>query len=109
MTVVDERAIPADVAPAVIETMRAHGLYVWIYRSTEWYVTDPQAPHAEREASTVQFLPTVVPTYDGLLDGSSRSSASATTTPWSPDARQRFNSSSRRTSQPPDHSRTTST
>ncbi|MFL5759649.1 MAG: Cof-type HAD-IIB family hydrolase [Thermomicrobiales bacterium] len=68
MTVVDERAIPADVAPAVIETIRAHGLYVWIYRSTDWYITDPHAPHAEREASTVQFPPTVVPAYDGLLD-----------------------------------------
>jgi Cof subfamily protein (haloacid dehalogenase superfamily) len=68
MTVVDERAIPADVAPAVIQTSRAHGLYVWIYRATEWYVTDPHAPHAEREASTCQFPPTVVPTYDGLLD-----------------------------------------
>jgi Cof subfamily protein (haloacid dehalogenase superfamily) len=68
MTVVDERAIPADVTPAVIETIRAHGLYVWIYRATEWYVTDPHAPHAEREARTVRFPPTVVPTYDGLLD-----------------------------------------
>lgn len=68
MTVVDERAIPADLAAAVIETIRAHGLYVWIYRSTEWYVTDPHAPHAEREARTVQFPPTVVPTYDDLLD-----------------------------------------
>jgi Cof subfamily protein (haloacid dehalogenase superfamily) len=68
MTVVDERTIPADVAPAVIETMRAHGLYVWVYRSTEWYVTDPHAPHAEQEARTVEFAPTVVPTYDDLLD-----------------------------------------
>ena len=31
-------------------------------------LTDPEAPHAAREASTVQFPPTVVPTYDGLLD-----------------------------------------
>jgi hypothetical protein len=68
MTIVDERAVPADVAPAVIETIRAHGLYAWIYRSTEWYVTDPDAPHARREATTVQFQPTVVPSYDGLLD-----------------------------------------
>jgi len=68
MTVVDERAIPADVAPAVVDTIRAHGLYAWIYRSTEWYVTDPHAPHAEREARTVQFPPTVVPSYDGFLD-----------------------------------------
>src|SRR5262249_54039551 len=65
LTVVEERPIPADVAPAVIDTIRGHGLYAWIYRDTEWYVTDPNAPHAEREATTVQFQPTVVPSYDG--------------------------------------------
>src|SRR5690349_4295586 len=68
MTLVDERAIDPDVAPVVIETMRAHGLYAWIYRHTEWYVTDPHAPHAEREARTVQFQPTVVNSYDPYLD-----------------------------------------
>lgn len=68
LTVVDERAIPADVAPAVIETMQDFGLYVWMYRATEWYITNPYAPHAERESRTVQFAPVVVPTYDDLLD-----------------------------------------
>jgi Cof subfamily protein (haloacid dehalogenase superfamily) len=68
MTVVDERPVPDEVVPGVIDMIRAHGLYAWIYRSTDWYVTDPKAPHAEREASTVQFPPTVVPTYDGLLN-----------------------------------------
>ena len=68
MTIIDERAIPADVAPAVIDEIRAHGLYAWIYSGAEWYVTDPLAPHAARESSTVQFQPTVVPSYDGLLD-----------------------------------------
>jgi Cof subfamily protein (haloacid dehalogenase superfamily) len=68
MTIVDERTIPADVAPSVIDAIVAQGLYAWIYRAAEWYITDPQAPHAQREATTVQFQPTVVPTYDGLLD-----------------------------------------
>src|SRR5271165_6081549 len=68
MTIVDEQAIPDDVTPAVIDAIRAHGLYAWIYRAAEWYVTDPHAPHAAREASTVQFQPTVVPSYDGLFD-----------------------------------------
>ena len=68
MTIVDELTIPADVAPAAIDTIRGHGLYPWIYRGAEWYVTDPDAPHAAHEASTVQFPPTVVPSYDGLLD-----------------------------------------
>jgi Cof subfamily protein (haloacid dehalogenase superfamily) len=68
MTVVDERPVPAEVASAVIELMRGHGVYPWIYRGTDWYVTDPEAPHAARESSTVQFPPTVVGSYDGLLD-----------------------------------------
>src|SRR5260221_13682265 len=57
MTVVDERVIPTDVTPTVIDTIAAHGLDVWIYRDAEWYVTDPHAPHAEREGTTVQFQP----------------------------------------------------
>jgi Cof subfamily protein (haloacid dehalogenase superfamily) len=68
MTIVDERTIQADVAREIIDVMEAQGLYVWIYRAAEWYVTDPDAPHAQREATTVQFLPTVVPHYDDLLD-----------------------------------------
>ena len=68
MTIVDERAVPAELAPTVIDAITEHGLYPWIYRGTEWYVTDPEAPHAARESSTVQFPPTVVTSYDGLLD-----------------------------------------
>jgi Cof subfamily protein (haloacid dehalogenase superfamily) len=68
MTIVDERTIPGDVAPAVVDTIRAHGLFAWIFRGAEWYVTDPQAPHAAREQRTIQFPPTVVASYEGLLD-----------------------------------------
>jgi Cof subfamily protein (haloacid dehalogenase superfamily) len=68
MTIVDERVIPDDITPAVIATMLAHGLYAWIYRAAEWYVTNPVTPRAEHEATTVQFQPTVVPGYEGLLD-----------------------------------------
>jgi Cof subfamily protein (haloacid dehalogenase superfamily) len=68
MSIADERTIPPDVTVAVIDMIRAHGLYAWIYRGVDWYVTDQQAPHAAHEASTVQFQPTLVPTYDALLD-----------------------------------------
>jgi Cof subfamily protein (haloacid dehalogenase superfamily) len=68
LTVVDERPIPADVAPAVLDTLHAYGLGTWIYHATDWYLTDPDVPHRQREATTVQFQPTVVPSYDGLLD-----------------------------------------
>ena len=68
LTIVDERVIQPDVTSAVIDMIRAHGLYAWISRATEWYVTYPNAPHAAQESTTVQFQPTVVPSYDDLLD-----------------------------------------
>ena len=68
LSIVDERAVPDDLAAAILDAIRGHQLYAWIYRGADWYVTDPQAPHAEREATTVQFQPTVVPSYNGLLD-----------------------------------------
>jgi Cof subfamily protein (haloacid dehalogenase superfamily) len=68
LSVVDERPLPCDVVPAVVDTIHTHGLDVWIYRATDWYVRSPKAGHVDREASTVQFLPTVVPTFEGLLD-----------------------------------------
>ncbi len=68
MTIVDERTISVGVAAKVIERIRSNGLDVWIYRSTEWYVTDSCAPHAAHEAETVQFAPTVVSSFEPLLD-----------------------------------------
>jgi len=69
LSVVDERPLPNDVVPAVVETIHAYCLDIWIYRAADWYVSSPQATHVDREMSTVQFRPTVVPTFDGLLRG----------------------------------------
>ena len=67
LSVIDEHPLPDEIVPVVLDTLERHGLDVWIYRATEWYVRSPSAPHVDREASTVQFPPTVVPTFDGLL------------------------------------------
>lgn len=67
LSVIDEHPLPDDIVPAVLDTLQDHGLDVWIYRATEWYVRSPRAPHVDREASTVQFPPTVVSAFDGLL------------------------------------------
>src|SRR5262249_46553120 len=58
-SVVDERAVPDDIAPEVIKILLAHGLDVWIYRGTDWYIRSAQAPHVDRETATVQFPATV--------------------------------------------------
>ena len=69
MSVIQQREIPADLVPQVIAMLGSSGLDVWVYRGTDWLVRDPGAPHVDREASTVQFQPTVVETYDGIQDG----------------------------------------
>ena len=60
MSVVEQRTIAQDVVPAAIELLGKQGLDVWLYSGADWLVRDPKAPHVDREASTVQFDPTVV-------------------------------------------------
>jgi transaldolase len=69
LSVLDERQLPDYVLPALVETMEAHGLDVWLYSATDWYVRSRQAPRVDREASTIQFEPTVVPSFDHVLSG----------------------------------------
>ena len=66
-TVVDENFLPAGVPEQVIEAIEKHGLDVWIYTATDWFVRDTGAPHVAREQWTVKFPPKVVKTFDGLL------------------------------------------
>ena len=69
LSVLDERTIPDYLLPAIVETMESHGLDVWLYSATDWYVRSRKAPRVDREASTVQFEPTVVPAFDKVLSG----------------------------------------
>ncbi len=69
LSVLDERAIPDYVIPAIVEAILAHGLDVWIYSATDWYVRSRDAPRVAREASISQCEPTVVATFDGVLTG----------------------------------------
>src|SRR6188508_1715454 len=39
LSVIDERPLPPDTTPQVIETLRAHRLDVWIFGEMDWYVT----------------------------------------------------------------------
>ena len=66
-TVVDQKFLPAGVPEKVLEAIENHGLDVWVYTDTEWFVRDPNAAHVAREQWTVKFPPTVVKTFAGLL------------------------------------------
>jgi Cof subfamily protein (haloacid dehalogenase superfamily) len=66
-TVVDQKFLPAGVPEKVIEAIENHGLDVWVYTDTGWFVRDPNAAHVAREQWTVKFPPTVVKTFAGIL------------------------------------------
>jgi hypothetical protein len=66
-TVVDQKLLPPGVPQKVIKAIEDHGLDVWLYTDTGWFVRDPGAAHVAREQWTVKFPPTVVKTFAGLL------------------------------------------
>jgi Cof subfamily protein (haloacid dehalogenase superfamily) len=67
-TIIEEHTLPAEAAREVVELIGRHGLDVWVYRGSGWYITDLEAPHVDREQRTVRFAPTVVPEIGDLLD-----------------------------------------
>jgi hypothetical protein len=67
VTVVDQKFLPDGVPSKVIEAIENHGLDVWVYTDTGWYIRDAKAAHVEREQWTVKFPPTVVKTFADLL------------------------------------------
>jgi Cof subfamily protein (haloacid dehalogenase superfamily) len=66
-SVIDQHPLPDQVVPDVVRMLETHGLDVWLYRGSDWYIRRIDAPHVAREASTVQFRPTVTGSFDGLL------------------------------------------
>jgi Cof subfamily protein (haloacid dehalogenase superfamily) len=68
LSLIDQHVLPADVTAQVIRTLEAHGLDVWVYRGSGWFVQRRHGPHVDREEWTVKFPPTVVSGFDDLLD-----------------------------------------
>jgi hypothetical protein len=62
-----QKTLPDEVARQAIDLIRGHGLDAWVYRGNDWLITNPDAPHVEREAWTVKFQPKVVKDFDGAL------------------------------------------
>jgi Cof subfamily protein (haloacid dehalogenase superfamily) len=69
MTVIEQRVLPESLVRPIVDLMRSFDLDVWVYRGADWYVSDPKAPHVDREAWTVKFDPIVMSGLDGLTDG----------------------------------------
>lgn len=67
LSVLQQRLLPQAAAQSACEIIAQHGLDVWLYTDTDWFVRKRQAPHVDREEWTVKFPPKVATSYDGLL------------------------------------------
>lgn len=68
MTVLEQKIVPEPVVSSAIELLSEAGLDVWLYSGADWLIRDPDAPHVDRESSTVRFEPTVVKSFEGVKD-----------------------------------------
>jgi Cof subfamily protein (haloacid dehalogenase superfamily) len=68
LSVIREHLIPGPAVQPVIDILTKHKLDAWVYSDKDWYVMSRYGPHVDREEWTVTFPPTVVSTYDALLD-----------------------------------------
>jgi Cof subfamily protein (haloacid dehalogenase superfamily) len=68
LTILAQSPLPAGVAKSVASQIRDQGLDVWVYSAEHWYVQDLEGPHVARERRTLRFDPTVVDTYDPVID-----------------------------------------
>jgi Cof subfamily protein (haloacid dehalogenase superfamily) len=68
LSVIREHLVPGEVAQAVIDILTKDTLDVWVYGHKNWYVKSRHGPHVDREEWTVKFPPTVVSTYESLLN-----------------------------------------
>jgi Cof subfamily protein (haloacid dehalogenase superfamily) len=68
MAVIEERAVPAELVAPTLKLLESFALSVWIYRGADWYVRDLRGPHVDHESSTVQFAPTLIESFEGIVE-----------------------------------------
>jgi Cof subfamily protein (haloacid dehalogenase superfamily) len=59
LTVIERHLVDDELVGPVCETLAGHGLDVWAYTDSDWFVGDLDGPHVARETATVGFGPDV--------------------------------------------------
>jgi Cof subfamily protein (haloacid dehalogenase superfamily) len=64
LVTMQELIIRDEVVGPIIEILRSHGLSVWVYQGTDWFVLDLDGLHVAHEAVVCQFMPTQLDDFD---------------------------------------------
>jgi Cof subfamily protein (haloacid dehalogenase superfamily) len=68
MTIMEEHMLAGDVARRALKVILHNGMDAWVYSGRDWFVRNRNAPHVTREQWTVKFAPTVIESFEGMLD-----------------------------------------
>jgi Cof subfamily protein (haloacid dehalogenase superfamily) len=66
LEILQEITIKDDLVGPIIDDLTAHGLSVWVYQGTDWFVLDLAGPHVAHESDVCQFSPTQLDSFDGV-------------------------------------------
>ncbi len=66
--VVESTPVPAGDARLALDAFAEFGLDGWLFTLDRWHVTDPDGALVPKEKLTISAEPTVVASFDGLLD-----------------------------------------
>lgn len=64
LSIIEEHLLDGLTAAAVIKTVQAEGVDVWLYRGTDWFVKGGETAHVLHETANVGFEPLIVPEID---------------------------------------------
>ena len=67
MSPIEQKTIPADLVTDIVRAIQ-ESIDAWVYQDADWFITDPDAPHVERETKTVQFDAKVVDSLDSITE-----------------------------------------
>jgi Cof subfamily protein (haloacid dehalogenase superfamily) len=68
LSIISREILSAEIVESAIRLIKSHGLDVWIFCGSDWFVRDLNGPHIDTEKMTVQFSPMLVGNFDNVLD-----------------------------------------
>jgi Cof subfamily protein (haloacid dehalogenase superfamily) len=66
LDILQELIVDDAVVGPIIDLLDAHGLSVWVYQGTDWFVLDLTGPHVAHESDVCQFGPTQLESFEGV-------------------------------------------
>jgi Cof subfamily protein (haloacid dehalogenase superfamily) len=69
LSIMEQRTLTKDIAEKTLAIIKSFKLDAWLYRDSDWYVSERHGSHVDREEFTVRFPPQVVSDYSTLTEG----------------------------------------